>query len=96
MVGRAFGNWKYMPPTKYLLSSGTTPEGGTIGWKPYVERKIDLQKRLAVEIKKAYFIPIYDLNKQTVDCIHPTQAGHEAATEFIYNAITGVKLINPN
>ena len=50
-------------------------------WKPYVQKRKDLQKRLALEIKNTNFVPVYDLKQKTQDGIHPTAEGHKIVAE---------------
>lgn len=74
-----FGNYKIMPLTRYLKKQED--------WIPYVEKRIELQKRLSKEIKGANFIPVYDLKQKTTDGIHPTADGHKLVAEAYINTL---------
>ena len=79
-VWPGFGNYKHMPPTKYQEKSED--------WIPLIKRRFLLQELLPKAIKNVKkFIPVYDLNKNTSDSIHPTEAGHKIAAEKIYDEI---------
>jgi lysophospholipase L1-like esterase len=77
-----FGNIDIMPVGKpaNLLTSKEQ-------WKPYVEKRKELQKLIPQKIKRANFIPIYDLKSKTEDGIHPTSSGHKIVAEKIYDSI---------
>jgi lysophospholipase L1-like esterase len=74
-----FGNYKIMPLTPYLTKREE--------WKPYVEKRKELQKLIPQKIKRANFIPVYDLESKTEDGIHPTSSGHKIVAEKIYDSI---------
>lgn len=77
-----FGNIDIMPVGKpaNLLTSKEQ-------WKPYVEKRKELQKLIPKKIKRANFIPVYDLQSKTEDGIHPTTSGHKIVAEKIYDSI---------
>jgi lysophospholipase L1-like esterase len=74
-----FGDYKLIPLTKYLKKQED--------WIPYIEKRKELQKLIPNKIKGAIFIPIYDLQSNTTDGIHPTQKGHKMVSEKIYESI---------
>ena len=77
-----FGNIDIMPVGKpaNLLTSKEQ-------WKPYVEKRKELQKLIPHNIKRANFIDVYDLKSKTEDGIHPTSSGHQIVAEKIYDSI---------
>jgi lysophospholipase L1-like esterase len=77
-----FGNIDIMPVGKpaNLLTSKEQ-------WKPYVQKRKDLQKLIPQKIKNANFIPVYDLQSKSEDGIHPTGSGHKIVAEKIYDSI---------
>jgi lysophospholipase L1-like esterase len=74
-----FGNHKIMGLTKYLKTQED--------WIPYVEKRKKLQQSIPTSIKNAMFIPVYDLQQNTNDGIHPNQAGHKIVADNIYDSI---------
>lgn len=74
-----FGNPYLMPLTQYV----TTPQE----WIPLIERRKELQRQIPSVIQNAHFVPIYDLQQQTNDGIHPTGAGHKIVAENIQKTL---------
>ena len=74
-----FGNPNIMPLTQFV----TTPQQ----WIPLVEKRQELQKQLPNVIKSATFVPVYDLQQQTSDGIHPNAAGHKIVAENIQKTL---------
>ena len=74
-----FGNPYILQPTPYV----TTPQE----CMPYIEKRKDLQKLLESKIQNANIVPIYDLQSQTSDGIHPNAKGHQIVAEKIANTI---------
>ena len=56
-------------------------------WIPYVEKRKELQRLLPQRLTGASFIPLYDLQSNTTDGIHPTGAGHKIVAEKIMDSI---------
>ncbi len=77
-----FGNIDIMPVGKPANLLDSKEE-----WKPYVEKRKELQKLIPQKIKRANFIPVYDLQSKTEDGIHPTSSGHKIVAEKIYDSI---------
>jgi lysophospholipase L1-like esterase len=75
-----FGNHNIMPITQFV----TTPQQ----WIPLVEKRKELQRQLPKSIKNANFVPIYDLQQQTSDGIHPNSAGHKIVAENIQKTLS--------
>jgi lysophospholipase L1-like esterase len=74
-----FGNYKIMPLTKYLKKQED--------WIPYVEKRKELQRLIPKTIQGANFVPIYDLNKNTSDGIHPNSIGHKIVADKFIDSI---------
>lgn len=74
-----FGNPNIMPTTVYVQ----TPEQ----WKPFIEKRKELQKRLPNTIQNANFVSVYDLKGQTSDGIHPNAEGHKTVSSYIQKSI---------
>jgi len=74
-----FGNYKIMPLTKYLKKQED--------WIPYVEKRKELQRLIPKTIQGANFVPIYDLNKNTSDGIHPNSIGHKIVADKFMDSI---------
>ena len=74
-----FGDYRIIPLTKYLKKQED--------WIPYIEKRKELQKLIPNAIKGATIIPIYDLQSNTTDVIHPTQKGHKIVSDKIYESI---------
>ena len=75
-----FGNYTLMKPTKYQEKSED--------WIPLIKRRFLLQELLPKAIKNVKkFIPVYDLQKNSSDGIHPSAAGHKIVFEKIYDEI---------
>jgi lysophospholipase L1-like esterase len=74
-----FGNYKIIPLTRYLSRQED--------WIPYVEKRKQLQSRLANEITNSRFVPVYDLNQNTQDGIHPNAEGHKIVALKIKQSI---------
>jgi lysophospholipase L1-like esterase len=74
-----FGNINVLPLTQYV----TTPEQ----WIPYVEKRKELQKLLGSKIQNANIVPIYDLQSETSDGIHPNANGHKIVAEKILQTL---------
>lgn len=74
-----FGNYKIIPLTRYLSRQED--------WIPYVEKRKQLQLRLANEITNSRFVPVYDLNQNTQDGIHPNAEGHKIVASKIKQSI---------
>ena len=74
-----FGNYKIIPLTRYLSRQED--------WIPYVEKRKQLQSRLANEITNSRFVPVYDLNQNTQDGIHPNAEGHKIVASKIKQSI---------
>lgn len=78
-----FGNYKIMPLTKYLKKQED--------WIPYVEKRKELQRLIPKTIIGANFVPIYDLNKNTSDGIHPNSIGHKIVADKFIDSIQNFK-----
>lgn len=78
-----FGNYKIMPLTKYLKKQED--------WIPYVEKRKELQRLIPKTIKNSNFVPIYDLNKNTSDGIHPNSIGHKIVADKFIDSILNFK-----
>ena len=78
-----FGNYKIMPLTKYLKKQED--------WIPYVEKRKELQRLIPKTIIGANFFPIYDLNKNTSDGIHPNSIGHKIVADKFIDSIQNFK-----
>ena len=78
-----FGNYKIMPLTKYLKKQED--------WIPYVEKRKELQRLIPKTIIGANFVPIYDLNKNTSDGIHPNSIGHKIVADKFMDSIQNFK-----
>lgn len=74
-----FGNYKIMPLTRYLKKHED--------WIPYVEKRKELQRLIPKTIIGANFVPIYDLNKNTSDGIHPNSIGHKIVADKFIDSI---------
>lgn len=74
-----FGNYKIMPLTRYLKKQED--------WIPYVEKRKELQRLIPKTIQGANFVPIYDLNKNTSDGIHPNSIGHKIVADKFIDSI---------
>ena len=74
-----FGNPYFMPLSQYV----TTPQQ----WIPLIERRKELQRQIPNVIQNAHFVPVYDLQQQTNDGIHPTGAGHTIVAENIQKTL---------
>ena len=79
-----FGNYKIMPLTKYLKKQED--------WIPYVEKRKELQRLIPKTIIGANFVPIYDLNKNTSDGIHPNSIGHKIVADKFIDSIQNFKI----
>jgi lysophospholipase L1-like esterase len=78
-VDGKFGNYKIMSLTKYLDKQED--------WIPYIEKRKELQKRLPQEVNGANFVPIYDLQQNTNDGVHPNGEGHKIVASKIKESI---------
>jgi lysophospholipase L1-like esterase len=56
-------------------------------WIPYIEKRKELQRLIPITIKGANFVPIYDLQQNTNDGIHPNQAGHKIVADKFLDSI---------
>lgn len=74
-----FLNPYFLKPTPYV----TTPQE----WMPLIQKSKDLQKFLVSKIKNANVVPIYDLQSETNDGIHPNSKGHKMTAEKIANTL---------
>lgn len=74
-----FGNYNIMSLTKYLNKKED--------WIPYIEKRKKLQKRLPNEVKDSNFVPIYDLQQNTNDGVHPNGEGHKIVASKIKESI---------
>lgn len=74
-----FGNPNIMPLTQFV----TSPQQ----WTPFIERRKELQRQLPNAISNAHFVPVYDLQQQTNDGIHPTGLGHQIVAENIQKTL---------
>jgi lysophospholipase L1-like esterase len=74
-----FGNPYIMPSTPYV----TTPQQ----WIPLIEKRKELQRQIPSVIQNAQFVPIYDLQQQTTDGIHPNGAGHKIVADNIQKTL---------
>ena len=78
-VSGKFGNYKIMNLTKYLKKQED--------WIPYIEKRKELQRLIPIKILNAHFVPIYDLQKNTNDGIHPNQNGHKIVADKVSDSI---------
>jgi lysophospholipase L1-like esterase len=78
-----FGNYKIMNLTRYLKKQED--------WIPYIEKRKELQRLIPKTIIGANFIPIYDLNKNTNDGIHPNSIGHKIVADKFMDSIQNFK-----
>jgi lysophospholipase L1-like esterase len=78
-VDGKFGNYKIMSLTKYLDKQED--------WIPYIEKRKELQSRLPKEINDSNFVPIYDLQQNTNDGVHPNGEGHKIVASKIKESI---------
>lgn len=74
-----FGNYNIMSLTKYLNKKED--------WIPYIEKRKELQKRLPNEVSGSSFVPIYDLQQNTNDGVHPNGEGHKIVASKIKESI---------
>ena len=74
-----FGNYNIMSLTKYLNKKED--------WIPYIEKRKELQKRLPNEVVDTNFVPIYDLQQNTNDGVHPNGEGHKIVASKIKESI---------
>lgn len=74
-----FGNYNIMSLTKYLKKKED--------WIPYIEKRKELQRRLPNEVRDSNFVPIYDLQQNTSDGIHPNGEGHKIVASKIKESI---------
>lgn len=59
-------------------------------WKPYIQKRKDLQRLLKEKLTSCQFIGPYDLMSMTSDGIHPTAAGHRLVADYILQTIDTV------
>jgi lysophospholipase L1-like esterase len=78
-----FGNYKIMNLTRYLKKQED--------WIPYIEKRKELQRLIPKTIIGANFVPIYDLNKNTSDGIHPNSIGHKIVADKFMDSIQNFK-----
>jgi lysophospholipase L1-like esterase len=74
-----FGNYNIMSLTKYLKKKEE--------WIPYIEKRKELQRRLPNEVSGSSFVPIYDLQQNTNDGVHPNGDGHKIVAMKIKDSI---------
>jgi lysophospholipase L1-like esterase len=74
-----FGNYNIMSLTKYLKKKED--------WIPYIEKRKELQRRLPNEVNGSNFVPIYDLQQNSNDGIHPNGEGHKIVASKIKDSI---------
>ena len=74
-----FGNYKIMNLTRYLKKQED--------WIPYINKRKELQRLIPIRIKGANFVPIYDLQQNTNDGIHPNQTGHKIVADKFMDSI---------
>ena len=74
-----FGNYKIMNLTRYLKKQED--------WIPYINKRKELQRLIPITITGANFVPIYDLQKNTNDGIHPNQTGHKIVADKFMDSI---------
>jgi len=74
-----FGNYNIMALTKYLKKKED--------WIPYIEKRKELQRRLPNEVSGSSFVPIYDLQQNTNDGVHPNGEGHKIVASKIKESI---------
>jgi lysophospholipase L1-like esterase len=74
-----FGNYNIMSLTKYLKKKEE--------WIPYIEKRKELQRRLPNEVINSNFVPIYDLQQNTSDGVHPNGEGHKIVASKIKESI---------
>ena len=74
-----FGNYKIMNLTRYLKKQED--------WIPYINKRKELQRLIPIKIKGANFVPIYDLQQNTNDGIHPNQTGHKIVADKFMDSI---------
>lgn len=74
-----FGNYNIMSLTKYLDKKED--------WIPYIEKRKELQRRLPNEVGDSNFVPIYDLQQNTNDGVHPNGEGHKIVASKIKESI---------
>ena len=74
-----FGNYNIMSLTKYLNKKED--------WIPYIEKRKELQRRLPNEVRDSSFVPIYDLQQNTNDGVHPNGQGHKIVASKIKESI---------
>ena len=79
-----FGNYKIMNLTRYLKKQED--------WIPYINKRKELQRLIPQTIKGANFVPIYDLNKNTNDGIHPNSIGHKIVADKFIDSIQNFKI----
>lgn len=56
-------------------------------WKPYIQRRKDLQVLLKERLTGCSFIGPYDLMSRTGDGIHPSASGHQLVSEYVLESI---------
>ena len=56
-------------------------------WIPYINKRKELQRLIPITIKGANFVPIYDLQQNTNDGIHPNQTGHKIVADKFMDSI---------
>lgn len=78
-VDGKFGNYNIMSLTKYLKKKEE--------WIPYIEKRKELQRRLPNEVINSNFVPIYDLQQNTSDGVHPNGEGHKIVASKIKESI---------
>jgi len=78
-----FGNYKIMNLTRYLKKQED--------WIPYINKRKELQRLIPITIKGANFVPIYDLQQNTNDGIHPNQTGHKIVADKFIDSIENFK-----
>ena len=74
-----FGNPNILPLTQFVTTAQQ--------WIPLIEKRKELQRQLPSAIKNANFVPVYDLQQQTSDGIHPTGSGHQIVAENIQKTL---------
>lgn len=56
-------------------------------WKPYIQKRKDLQTLLKERLTGCSFIEPYDLMSRTGDGIHPSASGHQLVAEYVLKSI---------
>lgn len=88
-VWPGFGNYKHMGTFGTIVKKED--------WIPRLKKRKELNESILKEkIKKAYFIPMMDLDGQTSDGLHGTEKAYRLAAKKIMAAVDGTNVIQPN